>query len=87
MNATLKIYRVETGRNGTLWTVQKTPPPAPPRNGEGSVTSPPSRFGKGLGSDLAEIRRRAIRETEQYLSDPDSAAWARAGAGRLTPAA
>jgi hypothetical protein len=65
MNATLKIYRVEAGRNGTLWAVQ------------------PER----KANRLDEIRRRAIRETEQYLNDPDNATWARAEAGRLTPAA
>jgi hypothetical protein len=65
MNATLKIYRVESGRNGTLW-----------------ATRPDRKADR-----LDEIRQRLIRETEQYLSDPDSAAWARAGAGRLTPAA
>lgn len=89
MIATLKIYRVESGRNGTLWAMRKTPPPAPPRSGEGSQSSPPSRFGKGAGGLglLDEIRRRAIRETEQYLSDLDNASWPRSDAGRMTPAA
>ena len=65
MNATLKIYRVESARNGTLW-----------------ATRPERRADR-----LDEIRQRLIRETEQYLSDPDSATWARAGNVSLTPAA
>lgn len=65
MNATLKIYRVESGRNGTLWAMR------------------PER----KANRLEEIRRRVIRETEQYLSDLDNASWPRSAAGLMTPAA
>lgn len=36
---------------------------------------------------LAAIRRRLIRETEQYLNDPGNAAWSRTASGQFSSAA